>query len=475
MISPDGTSAWVPSKQDNIARGFLREGTQLDFQNTVRAISSRIALASLSEDLEARIDHDDSGVAVAAAFHPTGAYLFVALETSREVGVVNALGMNELFRIDVGRAPQGVLVSPDGTRLYVQNFMDRTVSVVDLTPLVGFGEFRAPVTATLASIGTERLTAQVKLGKQLFYDALDPRLARDGYLSCATCHNDGGHDGRVWDLTGFGEGLRNTVGLRGRAGAQSLLHWSGNFDEVQDFEGQIRQLSAGTGLMSDADYFAGTRSQPLGDPKAGRSADLDALAAYVKSLTVPSPSPFRNSDGTLTSAAVTGRSTFASAGCPSCHSGSTLLGRGTHGAPQHRHAETLERLAPGRSAHGHRRADAPRRLGDGAVPARRLGAGSRSGDRRAQHGDAHRNAAHEPRRLHPADRRDGTRLSPPSGLTSCANENGTCRPPSGRVVTVYYGANNRFFSRMGVTGSIACNNATFGDPISGTAKRCSYR
>ena len=59
-------------------------------------------------------------------------------------------------------------------------------------------------------------------GKQLFYDAKDTRLARDGYISCASCHNDGGHDGRVWDLTGFGEGLRNTVSLRGRAGGAGL-------------------------------------------------------------------------------------------------------------------------------------------------------------------------------------------------------------------------------------------------------------
>ncbi len=66
-------------------------------------------------------------------------------------------------------------------------------------------------------------------------------------MSCATCHNDGGHDGRVWDLTGFGEGLRNTISLRGAAVGQGLLHWSGNFDEVQDFEGQIRASPAAPG------------------------------------------------------------------------------------------------------------------------------------------------------------------------------------------------------------------------------------
>jgi hypothetical protein len=65
-------------------------------------------------------------------------------------------------------------------------------------------------------------------------------------MSCASCHNDGDSDGRTWDLTGFGEGLRNTVALKGRAGVgHGLLHWSGNFDEVQDFEGQIRSMAQG--------------------------------------------------------------------------------------------------------------------------------------------------------------------------------------------------------------------------------------
>ena len=79
-------------------------------------------------------------------------------------------------------------------------------------------------------------------------------------MSCASCHNDGGHDGRVWDLTGLGEGLRNTIALRGRGGmGQGFLHWSGNFDEVQDFEGQIRTLAGGTGLMATR-LRRGTRS-----------------------------------------------------------------------------------------------------------------------------------------------------------------------------------------------------------------------
>ena len=85
-ISPDGTQAWVPSKQDNVLRGTRRDGNALNFQNTVRAISSRINLATGQEDLASRVDHDNASMASAAVFDPRGVYLFVALETSRDGG-----------------------------------------------------------------------------------------------------------------------------------------------------------------------------------------------------------------------------------------------------------------------------------------------------------------------------------------------------------------------------------------------------
>jgi YVTN family beta-propeller protein len=329
-LSPDGTQAFVPSKQDNVLRGSARDGLQLNFQNTVRAISSRIDLAAQQEDLTARIDHDNASVASAAAFDPLGVYLFVALETSREVAVLDAHGRNQLLRIDVGRAPQGVLVSPDRRTLYVHNFMDRTIGVFDLTPLVQQGVASAVPVATLASVSSEKLTATVLRGKQFFYDARDTRLARDRYMSCASCHNDGGHDGRVWDLSHAGEGLRNTIALRGRAGAQGFLHWSNNFDEVQDFEGQIRTLAGGTGLMTDAQFTTGTRSQPLGTVKAGVSADLDALAAYVASLNAFEPSPWRSGSGTLSALASEGRQVFTTLNCASCHGGSAFTSSGAN-------------------------------------------------------------------------------------------------------------------------------------------------
>lgn len=286
----------------------------------MRAISSRLDLVAGAEDYPARLDHDNAGLASAAVHDRSGVYLLIALETSRQIAVVDARGQRELFRADTGLAPQALAVSADGGTLYVHNALDRSVGVYDLRPLVERGEVTLPLTGTLRSVAVERLAPQVLRGKQLFYDARDTRLARDGYLSCATCHDDGAHDGRIWDLTGLGEGLRNTISLRGRAGGQGRLHWSANFDEVQDFEGQIRALAAGTGLMSDADFAAGTRSQPLGDAKAGRSADLDALAAYLGSLSASASSPYRDPSGALTAGAAAGRVVFAAA-CASCHRG----------------------------------------------------------------------------------------------------------------------------------------------------------
>lgn len=322
VISPDGTAAWVPSKQDNIKRGTLRNGGTLTHDMAIRSIASRIALPGRTEVLDDRIDFDNTGLASAVAFDPNGVFFFTALESSREIAVADAWAKNEILRFDAGRAPQGLVLSPDGRTLFVHNFMDRTVSVHDLTALANGAQTAPPAALVLNCVTTEKLTPQVLLGKQFFYDARDTRVAFQQYISCATCHNDGGEDGRVWDFTQFGEGLRNTITLRGHGGtAQGPLHWTGNFDEVQDFEGQIRGFALGTGLMNDTDFHAGTRSQPLGDPKTGLSSDLDALAAYVASLASNGDSPHRRNDGGMTAAARAGQAIFNQQNCAQCHTG----------------------------------------------------------------------------------------------------------------------------------------------------------
>ena len=320
VIAPDGLTAWVPSKQDNILRGSARDGQELTHDLTVRAVASYIDLGTHAEIFVNRIDLDNASVASAAAYDKYGNYLFIALEGNRQVAVIDTYGTAELFRFDVGQAPQGLTLSDDGLTLYVHNFMDRSISVFDISPLIEDGELDIIQRNVLDTVSNESLAANILSGKQFFYDARDTRLSLESYMSCASCHNAGGEDGRVWDFTHSGEGFRNTIGLNGHGEGHGFLHWSANFDEVQDFEGQIRNFAGGTGLMDDADFNSGTRSDPLGDSKEGISSDLDNLAAYVQSLTEFGDSPDRQ-NGVVSTDADFGRLVFEMNNCASCHSG----------------------------------------------------------------------------------------------------------------------------------------------------------
>ncbi|MGH1486108.1 MAG: PA14 domain-containing protein [Cellvibrionaceae bacterium] len=321
VVSFDDQYAYIPSKKDNVSSGMLRQTFPLTFDSAVRAQTSRISLTTQSEDLSFSVDHDNSSVATSAALSGDNRYLFVTLETSRELVVYDTVLGFQLVRLPTGRAPQSVVLSSDGSRAYVHNFMDRSISRFNLTPILLNGTPTLSELATINVVTTETLTPDVLLGKQHFYDAADDRLARDNYMSCASCHKEGKHDGRVWDFSQFGEGLRSTVSLIGKGGlAQGALHWTGNFDEVQDFEGQIRTFAGGTGLMNDSDFNSGTRNQALGDKKAGVSVDLDALAAYLNSLDETEISPLVL-ENNLSLEAEIGQQVFIDKGCHTCHAG----------------------------------------------------------------------------------------------------------------------------------------------------------
>jgi DNA-binding beta-propeller fold protein YncE len=322
-IQPDGLRAWVPSKKDNTLRGLQRDGRALNFESTVRAIVSQIDLQASTEVAASRIDLNDRELPSVVAFSPLGDYAFVATQGSNSIEVVDAYSRSiSTGIVNVGRAPRGLLITPAG-RLYVQNFMSRSVAVYDVSGILDSSTNTSLRLAEVATVSGELLSQTVLAGKQLFYNANDRRMNRDGYISCASCHLDGGEDGRVLDFTDRGEGLRNTVSLLGRRGlGQGRVHWTANFDEIQDFEHDIRGPFGGTGFMTDAQFNTGTRNQPLGNLKTGLSADLDALAAYVSSLDSVGPSPYRAPDGSLTADAQAGQQLFnGTAQCNSCHAG----------------------------------------------------------------------------------------------------------------------------------------------------------
>ena len=322
-ISPDGTTAFIPGKKDNIDRGVYRDGLPLDHDNTVRSIGIKIDLNSNTEAFAERKDLDDMDLATAAAYDPYGNLaFFTTLGSHNIIGVDVHAGERTFNAHSGGRSPIGLALDAGRGRLFVHNFMSRSVSALNAADVLSRAGLSMPLIGSTTVVANEALPPAVLRGKQLFYEASDGRLSTEGYMSCASCHFGGGSDGRVWDLTGFGEGVRNTIDLRGHGLGHGPRHWSANFDEVQDFEQQVRSLNEATGFLED-EVFALT-SHPLSQLKAGRDSDLDALAAYVNSLIEMGASPHRNPDGTLTASAAAGRVVFTQAGCATCHSGAAF-------------------------------------------------------------------------------------------------------------------------------------------------------
>ncbi|MFN7143646.1 MAG: hypothetical protein ACK4YP_07725, partial [Myxococcota bacterium] len=279
--------------------------------------STRAALRSLdviTGDPLGRALFDNRDRVGAVAFTPLGDKLLVA---HLGAGIVDVLDPFSLTRIGglqgVGVALDGI--ATDGDTAWVLASLDRALVAYDLR--AGNAEVEI---ARVPLLDTEPLSAELLLGARVFHDAGDRRMSTDAYVSCASCHPAGAMDARTWDFTDRGEGLRDTQALFAMPAA-GPFHWSANFDEVQDFENAVRAHQEGDGFLSDADFA--TCEDPLGTPKAGRSAELDALAAYVRSFAADVPrSPWRAEDGAWTEAASRGRDTFLAEGCDTCHAGS---------------------------------------------------------------------------------------------------------------------------------------------------------
>ncbi|QNK70743.1 Ig-like domain-containing protein [Variovorax sp. PAMC26660] len=323
IISPDGTRAVLPSKKDNIVRGKFRDGNNLVHDQTVRSILSQVNLQTAAEVFGDQIDFDDRAPARAALFSPSGDYIFVAQMEGNRVAIVDPYSRTVRGEINASSAPHGLYLDATRKRLFVNNFLARSVSVHDVASVLSSESAAATFLQNVSTVAQEPMAAAALRGKQVFYNASDRRMSKDNYISCASCHADAGDDGMVWDFTQRGEGLRRTISLMGRRGmGHGKLHWTANFDELQDFENDIRNEFGGLGFLTNADFTA--TQDPLGAPKAGKSAQLDDLTAYLTSLNKYMRSPARNADGSLSVDAARGQALFASAQCVTCHTGATF-------------------------------------------------------------------------------------------------------------------------------------------------------
>jgi len=292
------------------------EGAVVDEDNAVRAALVTIDLSDYSATV---IDQDNRADPSYVSTLADGTQLI--LFSGNNLGQFNVPAINRNTTIFTGFAPHSSCATP--RHLYIKNFTDRSVLALDVAEYLD-DDSRTVLSFDRLSVQTvsnEKLSTEELAGLKLFYHSEIPAQGLEGYLSCATCHVSGGDDGRVWDVTNLGEGMRNTLSLNGMSGTRfGNLHWSQNFDEVQDFEFQMHALNGGEGF---ADFTPSTNDDPLTTQTSGLSTELDALAAYVSSLGRDSlpRSAFKNINGDEAFRFDDAQQVFNDAGCAACHSG----------------------------------------------------------------------------------------------------------------------------------------------------------
>ncbi|MFZ0861197.1 MAG: cytochrome D1 domain-containing protein [Candidatus Sulfotelmatobacter sp.] len=207
-----------------------------------------------------------------------------------------------LARIPVGHNPRGVLLSPDGKRLFVANRLDDNLAVIDTATL--------HVVSTI-DLGGPRNVDALRRGERLFYTA---DFAFQGQFGCSNCHLDATIDGLQWDLEpdGFGKDIVDNRSLENLAGTEPFKWNGGNAD-----------MPTECGPRTEKFFF---RSQSFNQQQ------LTDLVTFVFSLPYR-PNRSRLPNGDLTPAQERGKAIFertkyksgkpipASNQCETCHSG----------------------------------------------------------------------------------------------------------------------------------------------------------
>ena len=177
--------------------------------------------------------------------------------------------------------------------------------------------------------------AKVSLGRMLFHD---PRLSKDGSISCASCHDlrTGGDDGRRVSIgIGGKQGVINSPTVF-NAGFNFKQFWDGRATTLaKQIDGPVQSSIEMGSLWPEvvAKLYRDERYPGLFEAiypdGIDRNSIRDAIAEYVRSLTTPN-SRFdqwlNGDDDALDEHEEQGYRLFKSYGCVSCHQGANVGG-----------------------------------------------------------------------------------------------------------------------------------------------------
>ena len=205
---------------------------------------------------------------------------------------------DRFYRIGLGGRPMGLRIAPDDHTVYVANYMQDTVQVVDLDS--------RRITGAISLGGPTRPDLQ-RQGEAIFYDG---RRSLDQWYSCHTCHYEGGSNSVAMDT--WNDGSPRTVKT-----VLPLFHLA----DTGPWTWHGWQTD-----LRDAMHKSLTSTMQGSKPT---ETDVDALLAFLTNLKrPPNPLASRLDPGSVSR----GRDLFYGerAGCSSCHQGSQLTDGQVH-------------------------------------------------------------------------------------------------------------------------------------------------
>jgi YVTN family beta-propeller protein len=241
----------------------------------------------------------------ALAFTPDGAYVLMVAANSEDVMVVDASRRveSDIVRPLPGEMPEGIVMSSDGSRAFVDERNSGDVAVLRLDRSTS--GLQATVDGPpIARLSHDPMPETLRLGQALFNSANSTRypITTDHWMACATCHMEGRSDAVTWS---FAQGPRDTPSNAGGMLGTGFLFRTADRNQVQDYWHTINVEQGGR--------F---------DPTA-QAALLDALTAYVNQA-IPLPlAP--TTDAALVEQ---GARVFQASDCGSCHSGDRFTDSG---------------------------------------------------------------------------------------------------------------------------------------------------